>query len=329
MKLKLEVVEYIFGRYLAGKSYSSNTLKRYLREVRDFLLWAEAERGRKDLREIGKEDLSAYRKEIFQVRKKGKPRYSLSTQSGIMTTLYRMFRYFVRNDYMLINPFEGLEFKIMKRYRGRGSIPEQQMHLFLDNIPGKGVVAIRDRALFELMYGTGVRVSEVVGLDVTDVDVNIGKAFVREGKGKKDRVVPLGESVLIPLRVYLKKARPVFLRKVKDPQASQALFLTLKGNRIGVAAIEKEMKKHFKDLGIRMRVYPHLLRHSFATHMLDHGARLKDVKDILGHSSLQTTVLYTHFSVTSLKRIMKQYHPRENELYEECGLTEMAINSLE
>ena len=94
--------------------------------------------------------------------------------------------------------------------------------------------------------------------------------------------------------------------------------MTLKGNRIGLANIEWDLKKYFRDLGISTRVYPHLLRHSFATHMLDHGARLKDVKDILGHSSLQTTVVYTHFSVTGLKRILKQYHPRENELYEEC-----------
>jgi site-specific recombinase XerD len=329
MKLDREAVAYLFGQYLAGRSCSPNTIARYLREVRDFLLWAGSRRGKEDLREIGKEDLIAYGREIAAARKQGKPRYSPCTRRGIMSTLFTLFRYCTRNEYILSNPFDGLDLRIMRTYRARDSIPEGRMHRFLDGIRGGGVVALRDRALFELMYGTGMRVSEAAGLDVTDVDMNAGKAFIRQGKGKKDRVVPLGESVLEPLRRYLSKARPLLLRKVTDPhQAGQALFLTLKGRRISVANIEWELKKYFRELGSGARVYPHLLRHSFATHMLEHGARLKEVKEILGHASLQTTVAYTHFSAAGLKRILKRYHPRENDLYEECRLTEGELRKL-
>ena len=191
------------------------------------------------------------------------------------------------------------------------------MNKFLDSLNGNDILEIRDRALFELIYGTGLRVGEVSRLDITDIDLNVGKALVRQGKWNKERIVPLGNNVIKYIKIYLEKARSDFLKIVKRSDVREALFLTLKGNRMSVTGIEYTLKKRFNKLGLDVKICPHILRHSFATHMLENGASLKHVKDILGHNSMQTTVIYTPFNVKSLKRILKMYHPRENQLYEE------------
>lgn len=330
MELNYPVVEYIFKKYLVSKSFKENTVKRYMREMKDFFNWLLDKNSKNDLRDIVKQDILEYRKHIFVEKKKGKDelRYKLCTQRGIMTTLFLVFRYFFRNEYILINPFDGLDLRMVKTYKTMESISEEDINLFLDSINEDSVLGLRDRAMFELMYGTGLRVGEVVKLDITDMDLNAGKLFIRQGKGGKDRIVPLGNNVLKHLKNYIKYGRPVLLDIVKDNTVSLSLFLSLKGNRVNVAGIEYNLKKRFKEAGIRRKVSPHILRHTFATHMLEHGARIEDVKDILGHKSIQTTVIYTHFSVTGLKRILKMRHPRENELFHDFEITDEFLKSI-
>jgi len=317
MKLGSSNVQYLFKKYLESRNYSEITVKKYLRIVRDFFYYLEDETFKDDLREVTGEDILIYQERIAGIRRGEKPRYAPTSIKGIIFTLRHLFRYLYRNELVLSNPFDRLRIKINTVSKIRPCIDEDELSQFLDSIEMKGKLNIRDRALFEMMYETGLRVSEVSKLDVTDIALKSGKVFVREGKGRKDRVVPLGKNALEYLKIYIKKARPLFLKNVLDQEKTRALFLTQNGGRINVASISHRLKKRFKDLGIATNVTPHMIRHSFATHMLEHGADIKAVKDILGHSSMETTVIYTHFTVNSLKKLIKMYHPRENELYEE------------
>lgn len=300
---------YLFREYLKNRNYSVNTLTRYEREVKGFLVWCE----KSDIREVVKEDIYAYRKETAR-----SGRYKVSTQRGIMLSLCMFFRFLLKNDYVLSDPLGGLELAMKKRQTKRESVDKEKLCEFLDGIDGVTFLDLRDRAVFELLYGTGMRVGEAVKLDVTDVDVNSGKLFVSQGKGRKDRVVPVGERALETLKRYVEKGRS-YLTSITD---TQALFLTTHGQRVKVCNIERALKNRYGRVYPDEKICPHMLRHSFATHMLEAGAGIKQIKDILGHSSIQTTSLYTHFNVESMRKIVKMRHPRENELYEEADVEE-------
>ena len=141
-------------------------------------------------------------------------------------------------------------------------------------------------------------------------------------KGERTELFPWEAAPWNTLNLYIQKARPQFLKMVKNKEKSSALFLTHRGNRLNEESISHNLKKRFKDQGIDMNITPHMIRHSFATHMLDHGAEIKAIKDILGHASIETTTIYTHFTVKSMKKLLRMYHPRENELFEEFDLAE-------
>jgi integrase/recombinase XerD len=313
MKLNFSVVNNLFIEHLKNRNYSKETLIQYSYNTRHFFEWLYEDKKKEDARDVTKDDIYSYREHLDEIITKKNEHYSYSTKRGMIKTLNVLFRFLSRNEYILINPFDGVNLKMQKRYKERESIEEGEMNKFLDGIECKDQIDIRDRCICELLYGTGLRVSEINKLNVTDIDLNLGKAVIKEAKGRKDRIVPLGDNVIYWLNVYLKKSRPFFLKYVKDKNIRDTLFFTMSGNKINPVIIRIMLKKRFKG----KKISPHILRHTFATHMLDNGASLKHVKDILGHNSIQTTVVYTHFNIKSLKRIIKMYHPRENELYEE------------
>jgi len=294
----------LFKEYLSNKNYSKNTIDRYKREVRDFILFTKKE----DVRDMTKEDILNYRKEIYACGK-----YAKTSQNGIILSLSVFFKYLSRHEYILINPFDNLDLGMKKVETKRESIPEDKLKEFLDGINGNSYLDLRDRAIFELIYGSGLRVGEATNLNITDIDLNTGKIFIHDGKGKKDRVVPVGENTLLHIKKYIENARD-YLSKIIDVDV---LFLSINGRKLHVESIEYSLNKRFKNMFPDTKICPHMLRHSFATHMLEAGAGIKHIKDILGHSSIETTVIYTHFNINSMRKILKMYHPRENELYEE------------
>ena len=167
----------------------------------------------------------------------------------------------------------------------------------------------------ELLYVAGLRNSEVVHLDVEDVDFSLNEVLIREGKGNKDRIVPLGQICKRFLWNWVKEARAWFLSSKQD---SGALFINRRGERIASSTVRYLLKRHLQEAGIRKPgVTPHSIRHSCATHLLMHGADIRYVQELLGHDSLDTTVVYTPQIADGLKRMHRMYHPRENELYRE------------
>lgn len=332
MKLSFLLANKLYTNYLKNKSYSGETIKRYRREVRYFFKWIGEIKKKYDIREIDSSDIESYRKYIHDAQKEGKKeaRYSESTKRGIIINLCNCFRYFVKYEYILSNPFENIELGKEKGRNIRECLSVEEMNQLLDSITGIDVLSERDRCLYELMYGTGLRVGEVCSLNITDVDTKTGKLFVRNGKGKKERVIPLGKNVINHINRYIRKSREVLIKRVKRSEEMVALFLTANGKRIATHVVSVRLKKWLKGSGIkRKRISPHMVRHSFATHMLENGADIKHIKEILGHEDIQTTVIYTHFSVKSLKKLIKRYHPRENELYEEVKLGKKFIKTLQ
>jgi site-specific recombinase XerD len=319
----------LFGSYLEGKAYSPKTVERYCRDARYFMTWAKHEKNIDDAREVTAEDIEEYGEHVAEATKAdGSAKYSLSTRSGMMRGLSVLFRHLYRCTYIVANPFDRVEVKIRPRYGLRMTLSEEEMAEFLDGIGTESAIGLRDRCVFELMYGTGLRIGEVRSLDVTDVDVKEGRIFVRMGKGRKERIAPMGKNLVLCVERYLAGSRSV-LTKRKEGEGSQAMFLTSDGGRMPVHMIRVRLKHHLQRAELwKKGMTPHTIRHSFATHLLENGASLKHVKDLLGHESMQTTVVYTHINAKSMKKIVKMYHPRENELYEELVVDKRLIAML-
>jgi len=167
----------------------------------------------------------------------------------------------------------------------------------------------RDRALLEVMYGSGLRVSEVCALDVADVEGTEGTVRIRHGKGDKERIVPLGGAAMKALDGYL-ELRGELRHPRTGEQAPQALFLNVRGGRLTTRSVARLVNKSSVQAGTRVTVSPHALRHSCATHLLDGGADLRSIQEILGHASLRTTQRYTHLSIDHLMNVYDEAHPR-------------------
>ena len=329
MKLTCSLVVPLFREYLIGRSYSPSTLNRYVWEAKLFFMFLSVHREKEDLREVTRKDIETFRVFLYHAVKDDEARrFGESTRCGILSTVRGLFRFFQRRELILTNPFDGIELRGPKHRPLRRTLSEKEMDALLKRTEEETVFDVRDRSFFELLYGTGLRVSEACQLDVSDADLAAGRVFVRKGKGNKERVVPLGRHAASCLKEYLEH-RPWFLRKTVLPEHRPALFLGRFGRRLYASYMGKRLNCLLKRAGLATEgISPHILRHSFATHMLEGGADVSHLKVILGHVSLQTTMIYTHVSAQNLKKLMKRYHPRENELYEEVPYDEEFVKAL-
>lgn len=220
------------------------------------------------------------------------------------TTAWRsFFRYLAREGVLPDNSLAGV-----KPPRGEKKLPAflhpEQCSQLIES-PADSLLGLRDRAMLEVLYGCGLRVSELVGLDVDDLDLAARRLRVL-GKGSRERIMPVGDMAADALQVYLQLARPVLVRATAMP----ALFLNARGGRITRRGVHKIIRGYLSRLELTGRVSPHTLRHSFATHLLDNGADLRVVQELLGHVRLSTTQIYTHLSTEKLKEIYLRTHPR-------------------
>ncbi len=165
---------------------------------------------------------------------------------------------------------------------------------------------VRDTALLEILYGTGMRVSELIGLNMDDIHLSMG--FVRVfGKGGKERIIPLGGKSITACKRYIEEARPIFIEKQKS---AEALFVNMRGTRLTRQGCWKLLNGHALKAGIQKELTPHILRHTFATHLIENGADLRAVQEMLGHADISTTQIYTHVSRSRLKEVYVKFHPR-------------------
>lgn len=318
----------LFSLSLSSEGFAEQTRKRYARDLASFADFCQTECGLDDVRDVTSEHVSTYEQHLGSLmRDDERQRYTQSSVSGMLSVVSLAFRFLVHTQRILSNPCDRLDLARPKRYLERKTLSELDCARMLDAISGGDPLSLRDRALFELLYGTGIRSGEAVALKLTDVDLAAGRLLVRQGKGNKDRLVPLGVKLCQVLSRYLSEAMPKLAAITGADQ--EQFFLTTKGTALRHHVIELQLKRRLEAVGIETAgISPHVLRHSCATHLLASGARLKQVAELLGHASMQTTVIYTHFSPGSLRKVLKRFHPRENELWEELqGLEERFENA--
>lgn len=276
----------------AERGLSENTVESYKHDILSFLTDKE-----KKIENINKQDIQNYLDDLNDSD------LSSATVARKMSSL-RMFFLFLIGEYMIDeNPMSNIVSpKMDKRLPKFLSVYE--IETLIESVNGDFKYSLRDSAILELIYGCGLRVSEL--LNLREEDIFLKEDFIRvKGKGNKERIVPLGEKAKKSLIKYITKLRPV-LNKKKSP----FLFLTRRGNKLSRMGLWKRFKKYVIKSGIKKDFTPHTLRHSFATHLLERGASLRTVQLLLGHADISTTQIYTHIDRSYLRKIMSSYHPR-------------------
>ena len=251
----------------------------------------------KSWEEIKSEDLERFLKEIAQTR-------NSATVKKYVVALKHFFRYLKQADLISIDPTEPLEIPKLGRDLPE-TLSEREVNQFLSSDFPSTPEGVRNKAFLELLYSSGLRVHEMIAVSLESIDLQ--EKIVRvTGKGKKERLVPLGGRAIESLHHYLDKARP----QLAKSKSGATLFLTVTGEPLTRQQAWKMVQQRAKTVGILKPVYPHLLRHSFATHLLSHGADLRVIQEMLGHASLATTQIYTHVESQRLRSIHQKFHPR-------------------
>jgi integrase/recombinase XerD len=264
------------------------------------------ENGIRDLRAVREEHVAAWARFLAESKNAQGRTYSLATQKSYLALVQRLFRFLFRESVVLQDPTLNLVLPSWRKLP-RALLNQAQSRRLVASPDAFTVRGKRDRAVLELLYGTAIRVGECERLDLRDVDLLRGQLFVRLGKGRKDRIVPVVGRAAAALDVYLRDSRPEL---VHDPR-ERALFLTNRGTRLPVKRIQDLVRSHAKAAGITVRVTPYTLRHGCATHLLQNGADVRHLQKLLGHASLKTTAIYTHVAPEDLRRAVEKAHPRE------------------
>lgn len=284
-----------FLKYLeAEKNVSFHTITNYTRDILFFfkLFGVEPSGEKKFLKSF---DYPQARKYLAHLQVRELSRRTIARKLASLRSFYRLL---VREGIIKETPLYGLSTpKLMKKLPR--FLDVNQAAALVEMPPQEKLFGLRDRAILELLYSTGMRVGELAGLNINEVD-SIGDVIKVKGKGKKERLVPVGKKASEALEKYLSR------RKDSKPY----LLLNKSNGRLTVRSIERMVKKYIKQAALNYDVSPHTLRHSFATHLLDAGADLRSVQELLGHESLSTTQIYTHVTTQRLKDVYKKAHPR-------------------
>jgi len=278
-----------FVTYLkVEKNASVHTIINYTEDLKGFSSFLQD----KPLEDV---DYLVIRKFLAALRSK---EYDKRTIARKLSTLRSFFKFLYKEGYLKYNPMSTVSTpKISKKLPK--FLDVASVIKLIESPDKKDAHALRDRAIMEVLYTSGMRVSELVGLNTEDLDLIGGVAKVM-GKGKRERMCPIGDKAARAVREYLQKR----------PQKNKALFLNSSGTRLRDRSVRRIIDKHIKRISLKEKISPHTLRHSFATHLLDRGADLRSVQELLGHRNLSTTQIYTHITPERLKAVYDKTHPR-------------------
>lgn len=284
----------------AERDLSPHTIAAYRRDLEQFTEWL-GRLGRPSLHDI---DRLVLRRYVASLDTRNLKRKSIARK---VSAIRSMLSWAVTHELVEANAAEDLPVPAPHRPLPKVMKPADVARL-CELPPPDEPVGQRDRAVLEILYGSGVRVAELCGLDVDDVDVGAARLRVT-GKGRKERQVPMSEPACRAVEVYVGDGRRELLRPSTPPDARHALFLNSRGGRLGARSVRSMLERYLSAEGAAP-VGPHALRHSFATHLLDGGADLRVVQELLGHASLATSQIYTHVSTERLKAVYERSHPR-------------------
>ncbi len=286
------------------KGYSSETARRKDSAIRRFIVWCD-ERSLNDPKEITKPMLERYQSHLFYYRKDDGETLAYSTQHVFMSSVKVFFKWLTQENHIPSNP--ASEVQAIKRPK---RLPQEvlsvdEVNAVLNAIDTETPEGIRDRAMIELLYSTGIRRSELCRIKNQDIDVKRQSLMVREGKGGKDRYLPVGERAVAWLTKYKDDVRPLLVM----PEDDSSLFLTDYGEAYNGANAGRLVKHYLTLAGIEREGSCHLFRHAMATHMLDNGADLRFIQLMLGHSDINSTTIYTQLSIEKMRKVHAATHP--------------------
>lgn len=299
-RVRRRVDEYL-SHLAAARGASAHTLRAYARDLEELASYLE-ERGLDDPRAVTPRTLRGF---LARLDERELARSSVQRK---LSAVRSYFGHLLDQGLIELHPATGLRARRRSR-RLPGALERSEVEALLAAPDAGEPAGRRDRALLELLYSAGTRAAETVGLDRRDVDLARGVALVR-GKGRKERLAPVGSHAARALQEYLDDPERPRPRRAGD---RDALFLNLQGTRLTSRSLQRIVAAHASAAGIRRRATPHTLRHSFATHLLDAGADLRSVQELLGHAHLVTTQVYTHVSIERLREIYERAHPRAGE----------------
>lgn len=295
------IAPYLAWMAVAGYSPLTATMRR--QKLMVFVAWAH-ERGLTDPREITRPILERYQRHLHFVRKDNGDPLALSTQNDLLVAVKQYFKWLARENHLLANPASELQLPKLPKRLPRHILTVEDMERVLACADPATPNGLRDRALLELLYSTGIRRMEAAHLSCADLDTRRGVLLVREGKGGADRVVPVGDRALAWIEKYRNEARPLMTPAIDGP-----LFVGDYGRPLDPGLVSIKVKRCLTLAGLDLPGAAHLLRHACATHMLEGGADIRFIQALLGHSNLETTEIYTHVSIDKLKAIHAATHP--------------------
>ena len=277
------------------KRLSENTLQSYKRDINQFKDYLD--KNNMPYSEISKDDIKNYLAHLQDLNKK------TSTISRNLASVRSFYQFLLRNQRVESDPTEGIQSPKIEK-KAPNILSSKEVELLLEQPNNVDLKGIRDKAMLEFAYATGMRVTEIVSLDIDDV--NLDEGYVLCKSSKNQRKIPLGKLSLDALKTYIKDSRDIL---IKD-KSNKALFVNINGKRLTRQGVWKIVKYYKEQAHITKDITPHVLRHSFATHLLQNGADLKAIQVMLGHSDISSTQVYMQFQDESLKNIYKKAHPR-------------------
>ena len=286
-----------YCRYLTEEKHAqANTINSYVRDLSQFQAWLMAD-GITDLRKVRKEDVGAY---LQHMSSEGKSPATITRSTASIRSFYN---YLMHDGSVKANPAKSITaMKVERKYPE--ILTNKEVELFLEQPKCVNEKGFRDHAMLELLYATGIRVSELIGLNVDDVNLTVG--FIRCASHNKERIIPLYATAVKALRDYMESIRPRIVASRDEP----ALFVNMNGERMSRQGFWKIIKYYQEKAEINKDITPHTLRHSFAVHLLENGADLRSIQEMLGHADISSTQVYTHVIQKQLKEVYNKAHPR-------------------
>jgi len=300
----IDVMVRRFLEWMRTRSYSEETVTGCERIFKYFRVWCE-DRGITMVNEVTRPVLERYQRYLYLYRKRDGEPLSLGTQHGRLVPLRALFKWLAKSKIILYNPASEMELPRKDFHLPRHVLTLEEAETVLNSIDLSRPMGLRDRVILEVFYSTGIRRTELCRLERYDIDLNRGIVIIRHGKGRKERVVPIGDRALAWIKKYLWELRPELVVNSDD----NTLFLNKTGDPLTPKHLSRIVREHVKASGIGKEGSCHMFRHTMATLMLEGGADTRYIQEMLGHSSLETTQIYTRVSIGKLKEIHDSTHP--------------------
>lgn len=313
--LNYDVVRTVVMEQMKYGNYSERTIETVLKGLKLFNVYLE-KRKINDYRDVKQAEYYDFLEHSREVSKRDMKKTTLSSYGGMLRKIFSILE---EEDKILVNPFNNVD-RVKFQSTIRDSVlTEKEMKDLLDSIGTETPLGFRDRTIFETLYGTGIRARELCGLETGDFLKEEKMLFIRNGKGRKDRILPVGNNTYEYLTRYIREARPEFLSR-RNKAYAKYLFLNANGKKLAESCLREILKRAVKNYTGLNRLEignfsPHTVRHTFATHLIKAGADIREVQLLLGHSSIKSTEVYLNLSTAHLKEAYEKYHPLENELY--------------